>query len=282
MGYVKFILSIAIIGLPLLTVYAQIRRATPLVVTNFYNGIEKMGCCKSTSELGELEVSMTRCFFRSEESGVELPNDFKFFDQDKHSISHNLDILTSNNYVNKLSEYIAQKKILYPRIKISTYSEEGGFLPTMQDMKISKERAWIRTIVRKCYSFKGGGPSLEKEFIDTVYTHTKAQKIRMISNGNGIMPTNNIEHLRIEASKAYEKKDYKKAYEIIKRISELNARGSESFFRLAVMTFYGKGVRQNRHEALELMRKSAYNNNDEYAIKARTVVNHWQNNQVIF
>ena len=48
------------------------------------------------------------------------------------------------------------------------------------------------------------------------------------------------------------------------------------------MTFYGKGVRQNRHEALELMRKSAYNNNDEYAIKARTVVNHWQNNQVIF
>lgn len=152
----------------------------------------------------------------------------------------------------------------------------------MQDMKISKERAWIRTIVRKCYSFKGGGPSLEKEFIDTVYTHTKAQKIRMISNGNGIMPTNNIEHLRIEASKAYEKKDYKKAYEIIKRISELNARDSESFFRLAVMTFYGKGVRQNRHEALELMRKSAYNNNDEYAIKARTVVNHWQNNQVIF
>ena len=155
-------------------------------------------------------------------------------------------------------------------------------MPTMQDMKISKERAWIRTIVRKCYSFKGGGPSLEKEFIDTVYTHTKAQKIRMISNGNGIMPTNNIEHLRIEASKAYEKKDYKKAYEIIKRISELNARDSESFFRLAVMTFYGKGVRQNRHEALELMRKSAYNNNDEYAIKARTVVNHWQNNQVIF
>ena len=84
-----------------------------------------MGCCKSTSELGELEVSMTRCFFRSEESGVELPNDFKFFDQDKHSISHNLDILTSNNYVNKLSEYIAQKKDSISAYK-NQYIQRGG------------------------------------------------------------------------------------------------------------------------------------------------------------
>ena len=282
MGYVKILFSITVYLSYIMPIYAQTRRATPQAVTDFYNGIEKMSDCKSSSELGELELNMTRCFFMSDQSGINLPNDFRFFDQDKHSSSHNLDILTSNNYINKLSEYIAQKKVLYPEVKISTYSEEGGMLPTMLNMKMSQERAWIRTIVRKRYSFKGNGISDSREYIDTVYTHTAYQKIRMIANGNGARSVDNIENLRIEAANAYEKKDYRKAYKMLKRISELDAKDSESHFRLAVMTYYGKGVGKNRQEALELMRKAAYNNYDEYAYKARSVMDHWQNNQVIF
>ena len=252
---------------------AQNLQPTPQVVLGFYSGMQKMEVCNS-SELGELEIAMSKCFFMAENSGVNLPNDFRFFKEDEHSISHKLDILTSNNYINKLSEYIAQKRIMRPNVAINTYSEESGLLPTMENMKMAQERAYIRTIVRKRYSFS---ESNSKEFIDTVYTHKISNKIRLISNGNGKLPTDNPGYLMIEAAKAYESRNYQKAFSLLKRITELDAKNSEAFFRMAVMKFYGEGIRKNAKEAKNYMYKAAYNNSDTYAYKARTILEHWNN-----
>ncbi len=268
-----------------MSLFAQNLQATPQVVLEFYNGIEKMEACNSTSELGKLEISMTKCFFMAENSGINLPNDFRFFKEDEHSISHSLDILTSNNYINKLSEYIAQKKIMHPNVAVNTYSEESGLLPTMEkkgkNMELVNERAYIRTIVRKRYSFSN---SNSKEFIDTVYTHKISKKIRLISNGNGTLPIDNPEYLLIEAAKAYEAENYQRAFELLKRITELDAKNSEAYFRMAVMKFEGKRIKKNIKEAKDYMYKAAYNNtSDIYSSKAKTILDHWTHpNGVIF
>ncbi len=267
-------ISVAIVQLS----FGQI--PVPAAVEQFYNGMERMVACNSSAEICELEMIMNKCFFGHENSGMNLPNDFKHIDIDAGSPSHQNDMLTSNNYINKLSKYIYTDKSLRPYVKISSYSRKTGTLPTF-DKKMSAEDAYVETIVRKKFSYNTVSGTVHKEFTDTVYTHVIQNKISVIVNGMG--PDggdNNPELLKVRAAQAYQEKRYNDAYKIFQRIIELDRHDSEPLYRLALMTYYGKGCTPDRRKGVRLMQESSYRHGS-FSSKADNVLRNWKYKNVL-
>lgn len=249
---------------------------TPTAVKQFYSGITAMSTCGSIGELGQLEQNMANCFFGAEDSGMNLPNDFRFFVHDKDSPSHELAILTSNNYISKLSEYIYNRRIMKPIVDISTHSMKAGALPSFGNGRMTSEDAYIVTIVRKTYQFSDYiHESMKKEFIDTIYTHVYQNKIRMIMNGNGITPSN-PDRIRIKAANAYAEKRYKEAYELFNKLISINVNDGETYYHIALMTYYGKGCNKSHRKAKELMRKASRTAPSDIRKKAENILKYWQ------
>lgn len=246
----------------------------PPAVKQFYSGMEQLATCNSASESGEIELKMAKCFFGDENSGMNLPNDFRYLEIDAGSISHNNDMLTSNNYINKLNEYVFRKKNLKPSVAISSFSRKTGILPTF-DKKMSSEDAYVETIVKKKFSYLSSTGFIDKEFTDTVYTHVIQNKISVIVNGMGNSSNINPEILKIKAAQAYEEKRYIEAYDIFKKIIEHNRNDSESLYRLGLMTYYGKGCHVNKKKGISLMEESSYRGG-YYSVKAQNVLRNWK------
>lgn len=254
-------------------VYGHAQIQTPAVVRQFYRGIVSMSSCDKQI-LSQLELDMKQCFCGHEDSGINLPNDFRFFDWDKNSVSHNLDILTSNNYINKLSQYAYEEKVLQSNIELSSSSRKVGELPEFGKKSMTTSGAYVETVVRKKYTFRSGGKEQSREFSDTVYTHIAMNKIRAIYNGAGTTAVEDLDRLRIEAARAYGEKRYSDAYTIFKKISETDKGDSETFYRLGLMTFYGKGCRKNRKAGKQLM-ETASRLGYHFGYKAGIVLRHW-------
>lgn len=237
--------------------------ATPTAVTTFYNGIMLMYSAQDVSQIGKLEMDMRNCFYGKDNSGMNLPNDFRFFDFDKGSTSHGLTVLTSNNYVSKLSSYVFPQKQFEPSVSVSSYSKKVGTLPTFSNGKMSSQDAYVETIVQKKFS----DAHQSKTFMDTVYTHIAYNKIIMIVNGNGNTNYVDPEKLRLEASRAYMSKNYTKAYSLLLKIIEVDKQDGDTYYRLALMTYYGKGCKGSRKEGqryLDLaIRHSPYSETDK-------------------
>ena len=255
--------------------YAQV--SVPQAVKQFYGGMEDMLACSSATEISELEISMNKCFFGYEDSGMNLPNDFRYLEIDADSPSHDNKSLTSNNYINKLSKYIYLDKSLKPSVKISSYSRKTGTLPYF-DKRLSAEDAYVMTVVRKTFSYEIGTKNEYKEFLDTVYTHIIHNKISVIVNGLG--SDNNPELLKVKAAQAYEAKRFDEAYKIFQRIIELDRSDSEPLYRLALMTYYGKGCKSDKRKGRLLMEESSHKGS-VYGYKADLVLRNWKYRNVL-
>ena len=266
-------LTIILFSMSICGVAAQVQAPSP--VRKFYSGIVKMTDCDKQM-LTELELDMEKCFCGDESSGINLPNDFRHFEVDKNTISHNLDILTSSNYINKLSKYANEEKVLRPHVEVSTYSQKVGSLPEFGNNRMTSSSAYISTIVRKKYTFVHNGRVQSKEFIDTVYTHEAMNRIRAIYNGNGSATTEDLDKLRIDAAKAYGDGRYHTAYEIFTKIAQSDKADSETYYRLALMTFYGKGCKKDRRRGKNLMTKASVMRPYFYSQKADIVLKNWQ------
>ena len=252
----------------------------PPAVRQFYGGMEQMLACNTTAEISELEMSMNKCFFGYENSGMNLPNDFRHIELDAGTPSHDNEMLTSNNYINKLSKYVYADRSLKPTVKISSFSKKTGTLPTF-DKKMSAEDAYVETIVRKNVSYVTSSGLVDKEFIDTVYTHVIQNRISVIVNGMGTdKGDNNLELLKVRAAQAYQDKRYGDAYKIFQRIIELDRHDSEPLYRLALMTYYGKGCKSDKRKGISLMEESSYRHG-LYSTKADNVLRNWKYKNVL-
>ncbi len=256
----------------LMSLTAQI--PVPLSVKQFYGGMEEMATGLPAGLAGELTTKMTECFVGNDNSGINVPNDFKHIEIDAHKASHNNVTLTSNNYVDKLYEYVYENRKLTPNVKISSYSRKSGMLPTFDKKRMSAEDAFIETIVNKTFSYLSNGDLVVKEFTDTVYTHIIQNKICAIVNGMENFEDNDLDILRVKAAQAYQAKRYEDAYLLFKRIAELDLNDAEPYYRLALMTYYGKGCRRNKKYGIELMRKSSYRRGS-FSDKADNVLLNW-------
>lgn len=213
----------------------QANVATPDVVVKFYDGMEALTKTCNVDEVRNLESTMKYCFPGKWDSGINLPNDFRFFVLDNASISHTNNTLTSNTYVDKLSDFAFSKKALKVKIDILG-SEYEGSTPDFNSRQFAPEYACIKTLVRKTFTLNNE----IKVFNDTVYTYMSSNLITKICNGQG-MQGEDPNTLRIKAALAYERKSYYEAYKYYEQIVALDSKDADSYYRLGLMTYWQQG-----------------------------------------
>jgi len=275
----KMLILVAAIMPVAATVRAEV--PTPRAVNVFYNGMEQLTRIYSSGEASEIETQMRKCFKDEFDSGIELPNDFKFFRHDEGSISHTNKILTSTTYIAKLGEYAFKDKVLKVNVRIIK-SEETGRMPEFKSGSISSSETYtyVNTLVEKTFQIKGK----EWTYNDTVSTNVSTGLIETISNGNGMLDAN---ALRVKAAIAYERKRYGEAYRLYEQIISIAPDDADAYYRLGLMTYWLQGC-----ESKFRKKKYAHNKGKEYltlawqkgtgaiSMKAKRVL-HWMYNPYI-
>lgn len=106
-------------------------------------------------------------------------------------------------------------------------------------------------------------------------------RISVIVNGMGIdKGDNNLELLKVRAAQAYQDRRYSDAYKIFQRIIELDRHDSEPLYRLALMTYYGKGCKSDKRKGISLMEESSYRHG-LYSTKADNVLRNWKYKNIL-
>lgn len=247
----KALLIVAAVSLIAATIRAEV--PTPNAVTRFYSGIAALTNTYNNADANKIESRMRNCFEGMMDSGINLSNDFRFFDYDKGSISHANKTLTSNNYINKLSEFAFKDKALKVSIRILK-SEMDGSVPDFHSRRLASADANIKTYVTKSFILDGK----EKVFNDTIYTNIGTGLIGNISNGEGLSCVDK-NSLRIKAAQAYARKNYQKAYGYYEQIISIDSKDADAYYRLGLMTYWLQGCGNKFYK-----KKSARNKGKEY------------------
>lgn len=250
---------------------------TPASVRTFYDGIERLAACTNDNDTAVLEQRLSDCFYatRTSSSGNNLPNDFRHFDYDKQQTSHNFDYLNSTTCINRLSEYCYKER----KMKVQTTIRESNNVGSQPDFDkgFTSAAALIATRVEKKYTI--GGKT--KTFIDTVYTDYATGLICEVFNGFGDSKED-VGALKTKAAVAYYRKQYYTAYRYYQKILELLPKDddstrrerAETYYRLALMTYYRQGCHYSRRQAHKLGKEYM---EKAYAYhKARNVLFHWE------
>lgn len=231
--------------------------STPSSVTDFYQGMLKLAETYDSNYANDVIGMMKKCFFNAEEgSGIDLPNDFRFFDYDKKSISHEDANQNSSNYVEKLYDYIFKDKVLTVNYKIQK-SEDIGSAPEYKNRKeLSMSTSLVATYVEKVYYLNGKA----KVYNDTVITEFTSGKISEIRNGYGRIVVN-VTTLRNRASIAYRLGNYREAYECYEKIVAMAPNDDDALYRLGLMTYFQKGCEfpsksKARKKGVEYMKRA--------------------------
>lgn len=241
---------------------------TPIAVKTFYTGMEQLGSAANDNRACEIEMAMKECFIGAENSGINLPNDFQHFSYDKNTISHDFKTLTSNNYVNKLKEYIYTCGKMTVQTTIGETIDYGS-LPRFKSGKLSMADVCIATVIKKDYAIGNDKMS----FIDTVITAISSGKISEIRNG--AVAAHDVNSLRNSAAKAYRMGLYYKAYsfyEQIIKIAEQDANNhsnySDDYYRIGLMTYFKKGYdgRDAKDKGLEYLSRAGYSTDARNAL----------------
>lgn len=271
---------------------AQAGEPTPKAVSTFYAGMQRL-VSASANEAADIKREMQSCFFASDINGINLPNDFKHFDADRQSISHNDDSLQASTYVIKLIQYINEERNMQVKCNVKD-NTKGGMLPDFKHGKITWSDACVISHVDKTYSLGG----VAKQFTDTVWTWIPTGKISKLINGNTVTHnTKNIESMMIDAALAYGRKDYDKAYSIFEEIHKIDSENLEACYYLGLMTYWGQGCKKRfsgkrrKQVAKEYIntitdnyysRRTVFDSTSAIYEKALLVKKYWEYPSVIF
>ena len=253
---------------------------TPQSVTDFYKGMEKLASVNDPNTAKYICKSMKESFFPIEgsPSGVNIPNDFHFFDYDKkNSLTHEDRTLSTSLYVDRLEEYLFKEKVM--RITCNFLrSEDAGELPEFKKGKLSASVSLIASYVNKTYRIGG----LERIFNDTVYSDVSSGKISEIRNGFGQVKIADVKTLKINAALAYRLKRYHEAYRIYEQIISISPQDDDALYRIGLMTYYQQGCDFTRkvahNKGKSYVEKAKYTSDFRSPIKekAENVLHHWE------
>ncbi len=264
---------------------------TPRAVNTFYAGMQRLQSA-GADEAADIKREMQACFYASDINGINLPNDFRHFDADRNSISHDDDSLQASTYVIKLIQYINRDRNMQVKCNVMG-NNKVGMLPDFREGKATWSDACVISYVDKTYSLG----SVSKQFLDTVWTWIPTGKISRLINGNSVKPnTRSIESMMIDAALAYGRKDYEKAYNIFDEIHKIDKENLEACYYLGLMTYWQQGCKKRfgkRHkqvakEYMQLVLKSysphrsIFDVNYNIREKARQVLDLWNNPDQIF
>jgi tetratricopeptide (TPR) repeat protein len=208
--------------------------ATPSSVQTFYSCMQRLSRTTDKNLSHDISKQMKECFYGSEQSvsGIEVPNDFRFFDYDRKNISHNDRNLNVLSYVDRLWTYIFQDKVMTLSYRIIK-SEISGEQPDYARGRLTMQATIMDTYVEKTYTIRG----VQRTYNDTVRTDYASGKINEIRNGYGLGVIN-ITTLRNRASIAYRRGNYAEAYKIYEQIIAQAPNDADALFRIGLMTYF--------------------------------------------
>ena len=252
---------------------------TPDSIRIFYGGMEIMEKSKDVNVISELELDMLNCFKEARNSGIPLPNDFKHFDYDKTDAYHNDSINTARTYIGKLKKYLYKERAMKVKYNVIK-SEWGGALPEISKSgRLTLEHAIIYTYVNKVYTL--GDKTLE--FNDVVATDSKTGLISEIRN-EARDRSFDLNSLKNKAAEFCWSKRYKEAYDCYEKIVALYPDDGDSYYRLALMTFFSQGCEHlfdKKKDAREMgkkyMRMAEIKGDYRLSKKAENVLHYWEN-----
>lgn len=253
----------AIILIPVLT-FAK-SPTPPETIRTLYSSMEKLSHTKNDSEAMTCLSNMKYCFLGGDPrsgigSGINVPNDFYDFGEQTYQT------LTSDRYTQILYEKRHSLSVTYEKDIRCRYTNGPDI------SKYEGKDGYIETLITK--TFKEG--KKEKTFQDVVLTNAEGLIVSLshdVKNGNtydntdidDIGDINNIETLRVRASRYYTDKKYDAAYKCYKRILFLNDSDGDANYRIGLMIFWRKGYKSSspvsaRHEGIKYMEKAQKSN----------------------
>lgn len=246
---------------------------TPAVVETFYQGMENLSKATAINEAGKIVEDMNKCFWGLDfsSSGMDLPNDFRFFDYDRKSLSHDDEYLSSRTYINRLKDYIYEDRVMTVLSVVFKDSEYVGGEADYNKGKLIRSNTLIATYVEKTYVLDG----VKRIYNDTVLTDVFSGSISEIRNDSGVKPSNNINALRVQAALAYFQKRFYEAYKCYEQILFIDGTDSDALYRIALMTYYRKGCDLPKRKAHQKGKDYMDRVRGRFSEKAKNVLFHW-------
>lgn len=238
---------------------------TPSAVTVFYGGMETLSKTSDPEVISQTALNMQKCFYGHEDSGITLPNDFRFFNIDKKNPTHNNEHLPANSYIAILKMFLNVERVLKVNYCVKSNTVGGG-VPELSGNQKMEASAYIISVVEKKYM-----PINEESriFNDTVITFIETGKIGSISSSssNGAHDAD-INKMRIKAAQLYQQKNYNKAYELYEQIVRFDEKDAASLYYIGLMTYWQEGCKnqyskkkQAKKAALDYLNRASYYSN---------------------
>ncbi len=228
--------------------------STPSVVETYYRSVQAMSDAQNESDAYNYRTTMQNCFIGTDNRGINVPNDF--YNWGYNDVRR----IPSNTYAIRLQDLCYNTR----EVRLKQYNIVGNSYVSEVDLRESRTRDYIQTIVSKTFSHNGKTETIT----DTVLV--EKDKIVQISNrisSGGETDEVDISVLRAKAAAYYTSKRYKEAYMAYERIISLDPNNANAYYRLGLMTFWRQGCKlshkEARRKAIEYERK-AYCLGSEY------------------
>ena len=235
--------SIIFTILMVMTSIVMMADPAPAVVERFYKTMEDMSAAPNESRAMDYRTELMNCFKGRESSGIWVPNDFDLWGYENEKM------LTANAYSTRFYQLAYKQK----KIRMTNYTIQKSHPISEVELRNFKNKSngLIQTVVKKILS----DGSTTKAFSDTLIVENG--KIAVFRNAlyNG-EDNVDLEALRALAASYYSNKQYSKAYQTYERIIEHDPGNGNAYYRLAILTYMGKGCKHNRSKAIELAEKA--------------------------
>lgn len=215
----------------------------PAVVEKFYETMKDMCNASDESKAVAYRNDLMNCFLGRELSGIWVPNDFDIWG------FKNEKMISANTYSTRFYQLAYKQK----KIWISDCDIQKSQPISEAELKEFKNKSseLIQTIVKKRLS----DGKMTKAFSDTLIV--KNGKIVVFRNAQYNGADNvDLDALRALAASYYSTKQYNKAYQTYEKIIKLDHENGNAYYRLAVLTYMGKGCKKDKKKAIALAEKS--------------------------
>lgn len=242
--------------------FAMNAAETPLAVKVFYGGMKTLSETSDPTVIAQTQLNMQKCFYGYEDSGITLPNDFRFFDIDKKNPTHYNKYLPANSYIALLKIFLHVEKVMTINYQVKS-NTLGGSVPELSGNRKAAVAAYVISIVEKKYSPENEGSRI---FNDTVITFIETGMIgRIINNSSGRSSDDNVNSMRIKAAQFYEQKRYEEAYALYEKIVNIDPKDAASLYYIGLMTYWQRGCKkkypkraQAKKAATDYLNRAAY------------------------
>lgn len=214
----------------------------PAVVEKYYNTMASMSEAQNDIEAVAYRKDLMYCFKGKEKGSIWVPNDFINW-----GYENELKKIPANTYFTRFYELCFKQKKLRMQKDYKILSSRNISEAELKELKNKNSNQYVQTVVLKTLS----DGKITKTYSDTLLIDDGkivAFKNAIYTEGNDV----DIEALRALAASYYSTKQYDKAYQTYKQIINHDPQNSNAYYRLAILTYQGKGCEKDLKQAIKL------------------------------